>query len=83
LGCAEISTQLRDEISRIYAACEGRDMTPDERGHIEANLELIEQQARIEGKARALGAAPSSGFADRNANLGGGGPGDVFVQSQG
>jgi HK97 family phage major capsid protein len=75
----------RAEISRIYAHAQDRPLTDEEQKRIQANLEFIEQAARIEGKAAAIGGAATPGaFADPRANFGSNdGPGDRFIQSEG
>jgi hypothetical protein len=48
----------------------------EERGRVEACIELLEQHERIEGNAREIGGAPPSGEPT-------GGPGDRFIKSDG
>jgi HK97 family phage major capsid protein len=74
----------RAEISRIYAHAQDRPLTDEEQKRIQANLEFIEQAARIEGRAAAIGGAATPGaFAGSQSDFGGNaGPGDLFVNSQ-
>jgi HK97 family phage major capsid protein len=75
----------RAEISRIYAHAQDRPLTAEEQKRIQANLEFIEQAARIEGKAAAIGGAATPGaFAGSQSDFGSNaGPGDRFIASEG
>jgi HK97 family phage major capsid protein len=64
---------LRQEISEIYAGADGRELTQQERGRVEACMELLEQHERIEAKAREIGGPPSDNTA--------GDPGATFINS--
>ncbi|HEY6777350.1 MAG TPA: phage major capsid protein [Thermoleophilaceae bacterium] len=86
--CFEVpmSDSLRAEIKEIYRRAdeEGRRLTASENGRVADLLSFIEKQNEVKALGRALGSPGSAGqgsFLDPMSW--GGGPGDVFVRSEG
>ena len=81
-----MSDSLRAEIKEIYRRAdeEGRRLTASENGRVADLLSFIEKQNEVKALGRALGSPGSAGqgsFLDPMSW--GGGPGDVFVRSEG
>src|SRR5215207_3856478 len=80
------AARIADENEGIWAAAEreNRGLTADERQYMEGLVDEAKSQHELEKKMREVGGGVfSTVMTDPNHSFAGGGPGDVFVKSQG